>query len=130
MIPAAKSPGELLAEKEPYCANFTVWIRHEATKYVATFKGQGPTLESAVKDATKNLQEPYRPNSSGVANAHNAVVPTLNVRLPDGRTVNMRREDFEIGKWYEGTVEPNPPPLTAEQVARRTEADPKRGAHA
>ncbi len=125
-----QSPGEALAAATPYCANFTLFLRHEGTKYVATFKGQGPTVEAAVKDAVKNLGEPFRPNSSGVANEHNAVVPRLSVRLPDGRTVNMRREDFEAGKPFTGEIQPNPAPKSADEVARATANDPKQGAHA
>jgi hypothetical protein len=125
-----KSPGELVAERMPYNANFTLFVRHETTRYVATFKGQGGTLEAAVKDAISNVTTPFRPNSSGVANEHNAVVPRLTVRLPDGRNVNMDREDFEKGKPFTETIEPNPSPKTPEEVALATASDPKRGPHA
>lgn len=111
-------------------AMYTLWLRHEGTKNVATFKGQGSTIAEAVKDATSNLLYGHiNPSTSGGKGTN--VAPPIAVRLANGTMVNMRREDFEDGKPFEGpTPQPNPRPKTSDEVRRATAEDPKRGAHA
>lgn len=107
---------------------FSYFVRHERTKYVAMFKGQGESIADSFKEGYANLTYGHiNPSTSGGAGTN--LPPKIAVRLPDGRTVNMKREDFESGAPFVETVAPNPAPRTPEQVARTTAGDAKWGSY-
>lgn len=75
--------------------SFTFYCRNDRTREIATFIGQGESIDEAAKDAVKTLNEPFRPSSSGGANEYTTARHKLNVRRPDGSIVNMEKKEFE-----------------------------------
>lgn len=69
---------------------FTFYVRNDTTKEIATFIGQGKTMEEAAKDGFNVITSKYGADSSGGGK----VLP-LNVRLPSGDNVNRPKADFE-----------------------------------
>jgi hypothetical protein len=88
---------------------FTFFVMNNRTKEIATFLGQGKTLEAAAADAVETVTGKFGADSSG-----GGVVLPLNVRLPDGRYVARSIADFEGDAPFEGVVpvrvEPAPEP--------------------
>ena len=80
---------------------FTVFVRNDSTKEIASFAGQGETLEAALKDAVATINMPFRPSSNGLQNEHHHKILPLNVTLPDGRQVSRLKADFESDKPYQ-----------------------------
>jgi len=83
--------------------SFTFFCRNDRTREIATFIGQGETLDEAAKD--KTLNEPFRPSSSGGANEYTTARHKLNVRKPDGSIVNMDKKEFERDRDPEPKIE-------------------------
>lgn len=78
--------------------SFTIWVRNDATKEAAQFKGQGDSIPAAFKDGWDNATEDFGKNSSGgppISRAH------LAVRLPDGKSVFRRPEAFASREPYD-----------------------------
>lgn len=61
------------------------------TKQATQFIGQGETLETAFKDAVKNLNAPYRPKQD--AKEHPPI--PLTVTLQDGSKITRSLQDWE-----------------------------------
>lgn len=74
---------------------FTFFVRNDTTREIATFIGQGTTIEDAFKDAAAAITTPWRPSSNGAKNEYTHVVQPLNVRLPSGHIVGRLKAEFE-----------------------------------
>ena len=69
---------------------FTFFVLNGTTHEIATFIGQGTTIDSAFKDGHAGIIGKFQADSSG-----GGTVLPLNVRLPDGRNVSRMQKDFE-----------------------------------
>ena len=69
---------------------FTFYVRNDSTREIATFIGQGTTIEESFKDAMAGVTGKFRPDSNG-----GGTVLPLNIRLPEGTFVSRKKTDFE-----------------------------------
>lgn len=81
---------------------FTFFVRNDTTKEIASFTGQGITIEEAHKDAIATINTPWNPSQTGIVNSQTNVVLPLNVTLADGRKVARLKKEFEGEEEYSG----------------------------
>ena len=75
--------------------HFSFYVQNDLTRDIASFKGQGTTLEEAWKDALTGITRKFNGDSSG-----GGWLLPLNVRLADGRNVSRMKADFEGDEPY------------------------------
>jgi hypothetical protein len=69
---------------------FTFFVMNDDTREIATFIGQGSTMDEAWRDAMKLINEKFRPDSNGGGD-----VQKLCVHTQSGQVVHRFREEFE-----------------------------------
>lgn len=79
---------------------FTFFVRNDRTREIATFCGQGKTIDEAMKDAITTITTVINPSQSGVQNKLTNYLPDLIVQLPNGNRVERSKKDFEGDEAY------------------------------
>ncbi len=76
---------------------FRFTIENTKTRETARFLGQGETVEEAWKDGFKNIQDPFRPSSSGAKRPEHGCAVTL----PSGAIVSRTLKEFQGDRPYQ-----------------------------